>query len=127
MSSPFDPGQGLIIVQAHLWGPNGTGTLRLGLDTGATETFVSVARLAFCGYGLSHVEERNPVTTGSGIESAPRVLVERIACLGQERSVFPVLAYTLPPGLGVDGLLGLDFLRGTKLTLDFREGRISLE
>jgi hypothetical protein len=43
------------------------------------------------------------------------------------RSFFPVLAYTLPPSLGVDGLLGLDFLRGLNLTLDFREGRMSLD
>ena len=36
MSVPFDPQQGLIIVRAELWGPNGSGVLRLALDTGAT-------------------------------------------------------------------------------------------
>jgi hypothetical protein len=32
----------------------------------------------------------------------------------------------LPPGAGVDGLLGLDFLRGQSLTIDFRSGEITL-
>jgi hypothetical protein len=37
---------------------------------------------------------------------------------------FPVLGHTLPPSAGVDGLLGLDFLRGQSLTLDFRSGHL---
>jgi hypothetical protein len=54
-------------------------------------------------------------------------VVRRISALGQERSNFPVLAYTLPAEIGVDGMLGLDFLRGFKLTVDFRDGQLSLE
>ena len=50
----------------------------------------------------------------------------KISALGQDRIDFPVLAHTLPPGAGVDGLLGLDFFRGQFLTLDFRTGQITL-
>jgi hypothetical protein len=64
---------------------------------------------------------------GGGAEFAHRVVVRRIIALGQERPNFPVLAYTLPAEIGVDGMLGLDFVRGLKLTLDFREGQLSLE
>lgn len=39
---------------------------------------------------------------------------------------FSALAHTLPPEVGVDDLLGLDFLRGQILTLDFQAGQISL-
>jgi hypothetical protein len=39
---------------------------------------------------------------------------------------FSVLAHTLPPSAGVDGLLGLDFLRGQVLTVDFRSGRVTV-
>ena len=49
MSVPFDPQQGLIIVRAELWGPNGSGVLRLGLDTGATGTVVNVGMLVALG------------------------------------------------------------------------------
>ncbi len=65
------------------------------------------------------------MTTGSGVEFVPRITLSQIVALGRERANFPVLCHTLPPSTGVDGLLGLDFLRGQTLTLDFRNGRIT--
>ena len=38
----------------------------------------------------------------------------------------PVLARDLPPTTSVEGLLGLDFLRGGVLTIDFIQGEITL-
>jgi len=52
------------------------------------------------------------MTTGSGVEYAPLLLVRRVEALGQGRTDFPVVAHTLPPSASVDGLLGLDFFRG---------------
>jgi hypothetical protein len=37
-----------------------------------------------------------------------------------------VLSHALPPTTGIDGLLGLDFLRGSVLTIDFQNGQIDL-
>lgn len=51
------------------------------------------------------------MTTGSGVEFAPRVTLDRVMALGYQRSGFPVLGHTLPPSAGVDGLRGLDFFR----------------
>ena len=126
MSVPFDSQQGLIVVRAELFAPNGSAVLRLALDTGATSTVVSVGMLVAIGYDPALVSDRVQVTTGSGIEFAPRVIVDRVVALGQERSGFPVLGHTLPPSAGVDGLLGLDFLRGQMLTVDFRAGHVML-
>jgi hypothetical protein len=39
---------------------------------------------------------------------------------------YPVVCHTLPAGTKVDGLLGLDFLRGQSLLIDFRAGEIML-
>lgn len=66
------------------------------------------------------------LTTGSGVEFAPLVKVQRIVALGQERFDLPVLAHTLPPTAAIDGLLGLDFLREQLLEIDFRRGILSL-
>jgi hypothetical protein len=66
------------------------------------------------------------VTTGSGVKYVPRLLVDKMVVLGQERTDLPVLCHTLPPSASVDGLLGLDFLRGQSLTIDFRSGRATL-
>lgn len=126
MSIPFDPQQGLIIVRAELWGPTGSAVLRLALDTGATWTIVNVGMLVAIGCDPALVPDRIQVTTASGVEFVPRVTLERIVALGKQQTGFPVLAHTLPPSAGVDGLLGLDFLRGQSVTIDLRNGRVTL-
>ena len=125
MTYSFDPRRGLVVVQAEVFGPSGSIVLRLALDTGATGTMINVAPLTGVGYDPSLAPTRVQVTTGSGIEFAPRITVTRMRTFGQERIDFPVLAHTLPPSASVDGLLGLDFLRGQVVTVDFRQGRIS--
>ena len=126
MSVPFDPWQGLIIVPAELWGPAGSAVIRLALDTGATSTVINVALLVAVGYDPALALDRVQITTGSGIEFAPRVTLDKIIALEQERSGFPVLGHTLPLSAGVDGLLGLDFLRGQSVTIEFCNGRVTL-
>jgi predicted aspartyl protease len=100
--------------------------LRLALDTGATSTVVNVGMLVAVGYDPALAPDRVQVTTGSGVEFVPRLTLDKFVALGQERIDFPVLCHTLPPSAGVDGLLGLDFLRGQSLTIDFRNGRMTL-
>jgi len=127
VSWAFDARQGLIVVQAELVGPSGNIILRLALDTGATTTMISAAPLATIGYDPALSPDRVQVTTGSGVEFVPRLQVSGLKVLGQELLAFPVLCHTLPPSATIDGLLGLDFLRGKKVTIDFRRGQITFD
>ena len=113
-------------MRTQVTGPSGIAILRLALDTGATRTTVNAGLLVAVGYDPAATLERTEVTTGSGVEFAPLVSISRILALGRERIDFRVLAHTLPPSAGVDGVLGLDFLRGEILTIDFQNGRLSL-
>jgi predicted aspartyl protease len=124
VSFPFDPSLGLIVVPAEVVGPHGTGILQLALDTGATTTLLNAAILVALGYEPALSGSRLQVTTGSGIEFAPLIELQRLTALGLERKQFPVIGHTLPPSAGVDGLLGLDFFRGLVLTIDFRARRV---
>jgi len=126
MSFPFNPHQGLVIVQAELDGPSGKAVVRLALDTGATGTLINAALFVAVGYDPALAPNRIQVTTGSGVAFVPRISVNKISALGQERENFPILCHTLPSSASVDGLLGLDFLRGQMLTIDFRNGQIDL-
>lgn len=126
MSHIFNPQTGLIIVQAHVWGPTGDGNLRLALDTGAQRSVLSVAVLIGIGLDPALSPKRIQVTTASGIEFAPLVTLSKMRALDQERISFPAIALTLPHDVGVDGLLGLDFLRGSTLTIDFKLGSLRL-
>jgi hypothetical protein len=47
--------------------------------------------------------------------------------LGLRRRSLTVFAHTLPAASGIDGLLGLDFFQGTKLSIDFVAGTIEVE
>jgi predicted aspartyl protease len=126
MSFSFNPGRGPISVEAEFSGPTGRLDLRLLLDTGATTTVIDPTLLVSVGYDPDASTDRVPVAMGSGVVSAPRLVLNRLTALGQHRIGLLVLASTLPPAAGADGLLGLDFLRGHVLTLDFQSGLISL-
>lgn len=89
-------------------------------------TIVRTAILVSLGYDTAAAEERVRITTASGVEYVPRLMANRIDALGQRRDNFPVLAHTLPPTTTVDGLLGLDFLRQSVLTIHFVEGFVDL-
>jgi hypothetical protein len=127
MSLPFDPREGLIVVPARLYGPTGDAIVRLALDTGATGSVVNWDLLVLLGYDPAIIPERVQMTTGSGVEFVPRIMVQRIDALAQRRDNFPILCHTLPPSSTVDGVLGLDFCRGCKLTVDLRAGLVTLE
>ena len=126
MSTPFNARQGLIVVEVRLFGPAGDRVARLALDTGATATMINQTLLIDLGYDPATAPERVGMTTGSGVEQVPRLPVNRIEALGQERTNLPILCHTLPPSAAIDGPLGLDFLRGQELTINFRTGQITL-
>jgi predicted aspartyl protease len=126
VSQAFNPAQGLIVVPVQIWGPTGRTIARLALDTGATGTTINTAVLLTTGCDPSVATRHVRITMGNGVVESPRVLVDRIDALGQDRRNFEVVAHTLPPSASVDGLLGLDFLRGQELTIDFRAGQITL-
>ena len=126
MSSFFKRRRGLIIVRARVWNARGSLTLNLALDTGASDTLISAARLEEAGFDLAASSQTVQITTGSGLATAPIIEIARLQALDGERLNFPVLAHNLPPTATIDGLLGLDFMRDHLLTVDFRTGQLSL-
>ena len=68
MSYRLDPKAGLILVKAKLYGPRGDAVVNLALDTGATWTLVSWETAVLVGYDPAAIQQRTPITTGSGVE-----------------------------------------------------------
>jgi predicted aspartyl protease len=126
MRVSFDGQRGLVVVRAEVTGPTGVAVLQLALDTGATRTTVNSSLLVTVGYDPGATLDRIEVTTGSGVEFAALVTISQIVALGRKLTDFPVLAHTLPPSAGVDGVLGLDFLRGQVICIDFQKGVLTL-
>jgi hypothetical protein len=107
-------------------GPIGTIALRLALDTGTTDTVIDVGYLIAVGYDAASTPRQVPMVSGTNTIHVPLITVASLQALRRERMLFPVLGHSLPSATGVDGVLGLDFLRGEILTLDFRNGQITL-
>jgi hypothetical protein len=122
----FNPKRGPIIVRAEATGPNGTTTLNLALDTAATMSVIKISSLLYLGFDINQPNRRTQMATGSAVASVRVFVLTRFGALGQNQFLFPVIGHTPPSGSGIDGLLGLDFLRDQVLTIDFRSGQISL-
>ena len=78
----FNTQQGLIIVNVRLFGPSGEYGARLALDTGASSTVVSNEILVTIGYDPDTLPKTVNFTTGSQVESAARVMVDKLQALG---------------------------------------------
>ena len=127
MTLRFNPSGGTIVVSVLISGTETELAARLALDTGANVTMLNRELAASLGYDLESPERTVRIATASGIIRAPQLRIKKIETLGSARLNFPVICQSLPRGVSVDGLLGLDFFRGQRLTLDFREGLITLD
>jgi predicted aspartyl protease len=120
----FDPADTLIIVTARIWGPRGDKQLSLALDTAATQTHVIPEFLDEIGYGPQHGDRITSVTSAIGDEPGYMMPVVRFSALGFMLTDFRIHVHDLPETLGIQGLLGLSFLRQFNYEIRSAEGRI---
>jgi predicted aspartyl protease len=113
------PGGAALTVPVHV---NGSGPYRFVLDTGATLTCVN-SRVAA---ELELPEQRGMTGMGAGVASSGRMRLVRVDSLrvgGAAAAGLTAceldLAHVEALGIEIDGLLGLNFLREYRVTLDF--------
>jgi aspartyl protease family protein len=116
----------LLITKAAISGPSGTTVLRLLIDTGSSYTVIPVEALEAIGCSPAAALERVRIITGSGTVIVPLVRVPQLQALGERRLGWRVAAHTLPLGLPIDGLLGMDFLCAVKARIDLDDGSIEI-
>jgi predicted aspartyl protease len=126
VSIAFDLTASLVVVPAVVHGPRDSVRCLMGVNTGATGTHLSHHILRLAGYDVSAVLDPVNLNTAGGVVRANRLRVDRLSCLGQRVDSLRVVCHTISTTARIDGLLGLDFLRGRILTLDFARGRIAL-
>ena len=125
----YDPVASSIIVDLVIESRDGTfsAVIPTVLDTGASFTIVSTDVLVRLGYDPADPAlERQRIITGSGVEAAPALPVRSASAIGQKVKMLEVLCHDLPAESGVDGLLGLNFLKEFKLTIRFQRGIVEL-
>ena len=125
----YDPSVLSIVVDLLLEAADGKSSLLIPvvLDTGASLTIVATDIMAQLGYDPANPSlARQRIVMGSGVEYAPRTTVRSATAIGQKVADLEVLCHDLPSESGVDGLLGLNFLKHFKLTIRVRKGIIDL-
>lgn len=124
--TPFDLERPHVRVRVYVRGSTGQRYGWAALDTAATRTVLRPSFLRRAGCDLTRPVGLAEMTAATGRATVPLVRVDRLVCLGADRPTFVVAAHELPIEFDGDGLLGLDFLAGHVLTLDFARGRVSL-
>lgn len=93
------------------------------LDTGDERSCVPPSIASAIGVAVS---DRGAMWTASERVPVRDCVLTRFDALGLTRFQFPALVHALPAELPFGGLLGLDFLRDTRLTIDFRRQPIQI-
>ncbi len=124
----FDPGAALIFLLGVVWGPRDRQQdLRLVFGPGSAETIIAPDVLDDIGYTARQGEAITVTRSVVGKESGYLIRVARFRALGFEFTDFRVNALDLPERYGINGLLGLGFLRHFNYEVRSGEGRIRAE
>ncbi len=125
----FDPAAPVLVVFATIQGkqPTQRRRLKVALDTGAIYTMIPWEIARALGYQPELSRQQIEMMTASGMAIVPLIKVKEFRSLGQTVKGLELLVHDLPSAGRVEGLLGLNFLRAFKLTLDFKRGILELE
>lgn len=101
-------------------------SVRLMVDTGSSFTVLPTMVLEDAGCNMAQPLGRITTFAAGGRLSAPIVAVSWFNCLGKQIKNFPVVAFNLPVGVFVDGLLGMDFLSRFGAVINMAKAEIFL-
>ena len=100
---------------------------KFAVDTGATISLIDIDLLSDIGYKKENSIRTIQTVTASKTETAYEFELDNIMAIGLLRHNFKVISRSLPVGLGIDGLLGLNFFKDKELTIDFKLSEIQLK
>ena len=123
----FDKKSAMVIVPATIKVGDKLKRLYLAVDTGASITLIDSDVMKSIGYIEARSIGTTHTVTASKTETVHEYSLDNIMALGLIRRNFKVISRALPLGLGIDGLLGLNFFKHKELTIDFRKSEIRIQ
>ena len=123
----FDSKQPLVIVEVTAKVDDKLKRFYFAVDTGATITLVSDDAMKRLGYTKTDSIKTTQTITASKAETVCEYSLDNIKAIGLIRRNLKVISRSLPVGLGIDGLLGLNFVKNKELTIDFKLSEIRLK
>jgi len=123
----FDRKASLIVVPVTIKTETKVWEFRFAVDTGATISLIAASVMKRLGYTTADSLRTTHTLTASKTETVYEYSLDNIMAIGLIRRNFKVISRDLPMGLGIDGLLGLNFFKNKELTIDFRLSEIQLK
>ncbi len=123
----FNPKEPIISVNPKMEGINEIKKVKMALDTGATYVLIPWEIAEALGYQPELSKERIDMTTVSGVEKVPLLIIKSISVFGKKAENVKVVVHDLPAKSYVDGLLGLSFFRNFRICLDFKQGILEID
>jgi predicted aspartyl protease len=126
LSTSFVRERELILVEAEISGPASAAEARLVLDTGAAATTLVPGMIERIGYGPRDSFKAANVHTAVSEEKGYWIRVAELTVLGVTTSDFALAVFPLGYQ-GIDGLVGMNFLRHFNFEIRPAESRILVE
>lgn len=101
--------------------------MTLAFDTAASHTHILPEIIDELGYSPLDGTEITSVSSAIGKETGYMLRLQRFESLGFGFDQFSVHVHDLPTGIGLDGFLGLSFLKNFNYEIRSAEGRIVVE
>jgi len=91
------------------------------LDTGAAYTMISWDIAKDIGYDPAGSLKRTSIVTANGIIEVPLLKVQKITVKDIAVKNVEVICHNIPEVVGIEGLLGLSFLKEFRTLIDYRK------
>ncbi len=125
----FDVTQDIPVVDARIYGPRGSQTVRLVLDTGAGTTQIDTALAEDLGYSVSDATRQIQVQGPAGdSQDGYQISLKRLSLFGRKFTDTAVGVYDFDnfDQYGIDGLLGFEIIKQLHLEMDGPKGLLKI-
>jgi clan AA aspartic protease (TIGR02281 family) len=116
----------IVLRRVAICGPSGVREIDVLVDTGAVYTVIAWDVAKDIGYDPAVSERRMPIITANGVIEAPLIIVEAIHVAELSVRGVDVVCHDIPELAGIEGLLGLSFLRHFRTVIDYPVGILEI-
>lgn len=111
----------IVIPRVKIEGPKTFREIDMILDTGAAYTMISWDIAKDIGYDPAGSQKRTSIVTANGIIEVPLLKVKKIIVKDIAVKNVEVICHNIPEVVGIEGLLGLSFLKEFRTLIDYRK------
>lgn len=116
----------IVLRRVKIIGPAGIREMDVVLDTGAVYTVIAWDVAKDIGYDPAISERRMPIITANGVIEAPLITVASIQMADIRAGAVDAICHDIPEITGIEGLLGLSFLKHFRTSIDYTMGVLEI-